>query len=109
MRSSDGEGAIDQKRCSLPCAEWRVGGPEKENDFAVNVHFPDRDESLWFAPDLVEVIDHGAGTEITLDHHRLQFLPQPALPEVPERGGAGADLPALPWQKPHPAHRRTAS
>jgi hypothetical protein len=19
--------AIDQKRCSLPCAEWRVGGP----------------------------------------------------------------------------------
>jgi hypothetical protein len=42
-----------------------IGGPDK--DYAVNVHFAERNEDLWFAPDLVEVLDHGAGTEITID------------------------------------------
>ena len=37
------------------------------NDFAINVHLDDRGEAYWFAPDLLEFIDHGAGTEITLD------------------------------------------
>jgi len=33
-------------------------------DYAVNVHIEGRKESLWFAPELLEFIDHGAGTEI---------------------------------------------
>jgi len=36
-------------------------------DYAVNVHFDDLGESFWFAEDLVERIDHGAGTVISLD------------------------------------------
>lgn len=36
-------------------------------DYAINVYFEDRDESLWFAPDQLELVDHGAGAEITLD------------------------------------------
>jgi hypothetical protein len=38
-----------------------------KEDYAINVYFAARGESLWFAPDLIEVINHGAGTEITLD------------------------------------------
>lgn len=36
-------------------------------DIAVNVHFDDRDEAFWFAPELLEFVNHGEGTEITLD------------------------------------------
>lgn len=40
---------------------------ELTSDFAINVFFEERKESFWFAPDLVEFIDHSPGTEITLD------------------------------------------
>ena len=40
---------------------------ELESDYAINVFFEDRHESLWFAPALVEFVDHAPGTEITLD------------------------------------------
>lgn len=36
------------------------------DDYAINVHFEERHESLWFAPDLLELVDHAAGTTITL-------------------------------------------
>lgn len=36
-------------------------------DYAVNVHFDALGESFWFAEDLVERIDRGAGTVISLD------------------------------------------
>jgi hypothetical protein len=36
-------------------------------DYALNVHFEGRAETLWFAPELLEFVDHGAGTEIRLD------------------------------------------
>ena len=36
-------------------------------DVAVNVHFEDLDESFWFAEDLIEHLNNGSGTEITLD------------------------------------------
>jgi hypothetical protein len=37
------------------------------DDFAFNVHIEGRSEALWFAPELVEILDHAAGTEIRLD------------------------------------------
>jgi hypothetical protein len=37
------------------------------DDYAINVHCDERDESFWLAPDLVEFMDHGVGTEIRLD------------------------------------------
>ena|ERR1700731_2121311 len=35
-------------------------------DVALNVHFAIRNEAFWFAPELVQLVDHGAGTEVTL-------------------------------------------
>lgn len=35
------------------------------DDFALNVFFEDRGTSAWFAPELLEFVDHGAGTELT--------------------------------------------
>jgi hypothetical protein len=36
-------------------------------DMALNVHFANRNEAFWFAPELVQLVDHGAGMEITLE------------------------------------------
>lgn len=36
-------------------------------DYALNVHFEGRTDTLWFAPELLEFIDHAAGAEIFLD------------------------------------------
>jgi len=33
-------------------------------DYAVNVHFEGRNETFWFAAELLEFVDHAAGTEI---------------------------------------------
>ena len=42
-----------------------IGAPA--DDHAINVHLEERNEAYWFAPDLVEFLDHAAGTEIRLD------------------------------------------
>jgi hypothetical protein len=36
-------------------------------DYALNVHFEGRSETFWFAAELLEFIDHGAGAEIRLE------------------------------------------
>lgn len=36
-------------------------------DYAVNVHFDELECSYWFAPDLLEFVDHGQGMEMTFD------------------------------------------
>ena len=36
-------------------------------DYAINVHFEHRKQSFWFAPELLEFVDHAPGTEIRLD------------------------------------------
>lgn len=38
-----------------------------EKDFALNVYFEDLKESFWFDESLIEQLDNGAGTEMTLD------------------------------------------
>ena len=35
-------------------------------DYAINVHFEAIGKSYWFADELVELVDHGEGTEIRL-------------------------------------------
>lgn len=42
-----------------------IGTPD--GDFAINVFFEARKESFWFAPELVVLVDHGAGLTMTLD------------------------------------------
>lgn len=39
---------------------------ELKSDYAINVHFEERNESLWFAPELLEFVNHAPGTVITL-------------------------------------------
>ena len=36
------------------------------SDAAINVFFDDLDQGFWFAPSLVEFVDHGAGTVVSL-------------------------------------------
>ena len=38
-----------------------------QTDYAINVFFEDRKEGFWFAPDLVEFVDHAPGTEISFE------------------------------------------
>jgi hypothetical protein len=40
-------------------------------DYAINVQLDNRDEPLWFAPELLEFIDHAPGTEIVIGNTRL--------------------------------------
>jgi hypothetical protein len=40
---------------------------ELVDDFALNVYFADRNEDAWFAPELLEFVDHAPGTEIRLE------------------------------------------
>ncbi|WP_411825561.1 hypothetical protein [Luteolibacter sp. AS25] len=37
------------------------------NDYALNVHFDELAQSFWFAPALVEFVDHKTGSELSLD------------------------------------------
>jgi hypothetical protein len=41
------------------------------SDYAIAVHFEHLNESLWFAPELLECIDHGVGLVITVGAHKL--------------------------------------
>ena len=44
---------------------------EATDDYAINVQLDGRDESLWFAPELLEFVDHAPGTEIVIGNRRL--------------------------------------
>ncbi|HJT79237.1 MAG TPA: hypothetical protein VJ739_18720 [Gemmataceae bacterium] len=40
-------------------------------DYAINVRLVGRDDSLWFAPELLEFVDHAPGTEVVIGTKRL--------------------------------------
>ncbi len=42
-----------------------IGTPK--TDYAINVFFESQKKSFWFSAELLEFIDHAAGTEITLN------------------------------------------
>lgn len=42
-----------------------IGAPT--DDSAINVCFEERGDAVWFAPELVEVLDHAPGTELRVD------------------------------------------
>jgi hypothetical protein len=47
---------------------------EMNQDYAVNVHFEELNAEFWFAPELVEFMDHGTGTTITLDGIKKKWV-----------------------------------
>lgn len=49
-----------------------IGSPL--SNFAINVHIAERDEGFWFAPELVEFLDHAAGTEVRLDGLDMRWI-----------------------------------
>ena len=62
---------------------------DRGGDHAVNVHFDELGEGFWFAGDLVETIDHGAGTVVTRDGVDKEWvrLPNGEWRERPRSGG----------------------
>jgi hypothetical protein len=44
---------------------------ELTTDYAINVQFDERDDSLWFAPELLEFVDHAPGTTVVVANKRL--------------------------------------
>ena len=68
-----------------------IGGAP--DDYAINVFIAERDEEYWFNPELVELIDVGAGATMTVgsksfvkteagEWEELGGEPQPAPPNV---------------------------
>jgi len=73
-----------------------IGQPS--SDVAINVHFEAFGKSFWFAPELLDLVDHAAGTEI-----RIKGVPKKwtrtadgSWVEEPVAERAGA---ARPWWK----------
>ena len=46
-----------------------VGGAAA--DYAINVQLNGREETVWFAPELLEFVDHAPGTEIVIGNKRM--------------------------------------
>jgi hypothetical protein len=44
------------------------------DDYAVNVHFDELDESFWFSDELVEHVDNAEGTVIGLDGQSTEWV-----------------------------------
>jgi len=50
---------------------------EAIEDSAINVHFDDLNAGFWFAEEHVEIVDHGAGTVMSLDGHDFEWVRLP--------------------------------
>ena len=76
----------DTERLGLAGREGRVYGwttpsstgvvviGEMRDDSAINVHFDDSNSNFWFSAELVETIDHGAGTVVSLDGQDIEWV-----------------------------------
>jgi hypothetical protein len=47
------------------------------DDCAINVHFEDLNQAFWFAPDLLEFVDHAPGTEAWVQGSPTKSVRQP--------------------------------
>lgn len=67
-------------------------------DYAIHVFFEDREEGYWFAPELLEFVDHAPGIEI-----RLEGVPQKwtrsKTGEWIESEAEDIEQPTRPWWK----------
>ena len=52
-----------------------IGSPA--DDYAVNVHIDELDDSFWLSEDLVEMVDNGAGTVISLEGQDSEWVRLP--------------------------------
>jgi hypothetical protein len=72
-----------------------VGGAP--DDVALNVHFRERNIDHWFRPDLIEVLHHNVGAEMTIQGASVKWVRQAdgSWGEVPMNKGARGGLVAL--------------
>ena len=68
------------------------------SDFAINVYFEERRTALWFAPDLLECVDHAPGTEVTLKGVAKRWV-RSANGEWVEESTEKPAAPRKPWWK----------
>lgn len=59
-----------------------------ESDYALNVYFDTLDRSFWFAPQMLEFVNHAPGTEI--------FVHGSPFKSVHQRDGTWKDVPVNP-------------
>lgn len=71
---------------------------EIREDYAINVFFEDRKESFWFAPELLEFIDHASGTEVTLNGVPKKWV-RTASGEWAENDADASPVVRKPWWK----------
>ena len=71
---------------------------EIQEDFAINVFFDERKEAFWFAPELLELIDHAPGTEIRLDGVSKKWV-RTASGEWAESDTEDSESGRKPWWK----------
>jgi hypothetical protein len=71
---------------------------EIKEDYAVHVLFEERDEGFWFAPELLEFINHAAGTEIRLEGVPKKWV-RSETGEWVESEAEGAEQTKNPWWK----------
>jgi hypothetical protein len=67
-------------------------------DHAIHVFFDDRKEGFWFAPELLEFVDHAPGTEVTIDGVPKKWI-RSATGEWVEIGTASQKPARRPWWK----------
>ena len=67
-------------------------------DHAINVHFKEKNASVWFDPRLLQFVDHGAGQEITIEGVENKWVRNEdgEWIERPTGGRSGRDRP---WWK----------
>ena len=56
---------------------------DASDDYALNVMLEGRDEQLWFAPQLVQFVDHAAGTTIRIGDREMVRRDDGEWDEVP--------------------------
>ena len=71
---------------------------EVRGDYAIDVFFDERKESFWFAPELLEFIDHAPGTEVRLDGVPKKWV-RTAAGEWAESDADDSPLVRKPWWK----------
>lgn len=71
---------------------------ENDQDYAINVFFEDRSEAVWFAPDLLEIVDHAPGTEIRLEGVPKKWV-RASSGEWIESNAADSGAKRAPWWK----------
>ena len=71
---------------------------ELDGDYAINVFFEGKEADAWFAPELLEFVDHGAGAEIQFEGADTKWIRSEDGEWIEQPGDAPAGK-ARPWWK----------